>query len=67
MLAAALSLSSLAAKADEPDADAALRQTIAALDAKVFDAYNRCDLETFEQYFSPDVEFYHDKGGASFD
>jgi hypothetical protein len=67
LLAGALSLSSLAAKADEPDADAALRQTIAALDAKVFDAYNRCDLETFEQYFSPDVEFYHDKGGASFD
>lgn len=46
---------------------AALTQTITDLDAKVFDAYNRCDLDTFGAYFSPKVEFYHDKGGVMFD
>ncbi|MGH8083107.1 MAG: nuclear transport factor 2 family protein [Lysobacter sp.] len=67
LLAATLSLSSLAACADEASSDTGLRDTIAALDGKVFDAYNRCDLDSFETYFSPDVEFYHDNGGASFD
>ncbi|MGO4501725.1 MULTISPECIES: nuclear transport factor 2 family protein [unclassified Dyella] len=40
-----------------------LTRTIASLDSKVFDAYNHCDLKTFGEYFSDDVEFYHDKGG----
>lgn len=40
-----------------------LTRTITSLDAKVFDAYNQCDLKTFAEFFSPDVEFYHDKGG----
>lgn len=40
-----------------------LTRTIASLDSKVFDAYNHCDLKTFGEYFSNDVEFYHDKGG----
>jgi hypothetical protein len=44
-----------------------LMTTIAALDAKVFEAYNHCDLETFSRFFTPTVEFYHDQGGASFD
>lgn len=57
----------IAASADESADDVSLTQTIAALDAKVFDAYNRCDLDTFATYFSPTVEFYHDKGGATFD
>jgi len=35
----------------------------AALDAKLFSAYNACDLTAFGQLLSPDVEFYHDKGG----
>lgn len=47
--------------------DAALFATISGLDAKVFDAYNRCDLATFGSAFAPDVEFYHDEGGATFD
>ncbi|WP_243049802.1 nuclear transport factor 2 family protein [Dyella sp. RRB7] len=37
--------------------------TITALDTKVFDAYNHCDLKTFGDYFSTDVEFFHDKAG----
>lgn len=44
-----------------------LTQEIDALDAKVFDAYNRCDLPTFSAYFDPNVAFYHDTGGATFD
>ncbi|MGO1073254.1 nuclear transport factor 2 family protein [Lysobacter sp. CA199] len=65
--AAALSLSGTVAWADESAGDAKLKSTIAELDGKVFDAYNRCDLDAFGEYFTPDVEFYHDQGGASFD
>ncbi|WP_448661372.1 nuclear transport factor 2 family protein [Sphingomonas sp. CJ20] len=44
-----------------------LTSEIAALDAKVFDAYNRCDIPAFSGYFDPKVAFYHDAGGATFD
>ena len=43
--------------------DDALFKQVASLDAKVFEAYNTCDLDTFASLFSDDVEFYHDKGG----
>lgn len=62
MLVSALLPTGVAAQGDP-----ALTATIAALDSKVFDAYNRCDLAAFGGYFSPTVEFYHDKGGATFD
>lgn len=61
-------LGATAAHAGAPDAiptGEALTRTITALDTKVFDAYNTCDMDTFAQYFSEDVEFYHDKGGLS--
>jgi len=44
-----------------------LTTEISALDAKVFDAYNRCDLPVFSAYFDPKVAFYHDTGGATFE
>lgn len=44
-----------------------LTEEIRALDTKVFDAYNRCDLDTFSAAFDPKVAFYHDTGGATFD
>lgn len=44
-----------------------LTAEIAALDTKVFAAYNRCDLDTFGRYFDPNVAFFHDTGGATFD
>lgn len=44
-----------------------LTATILEMDTKVFSAYNACDLGSLETYFSPDLEFYHDTGGASFD
>ena len=40
-----------------------LTRTMAELDRKLFDAYNRCDLEVFGAFFAADVEFYHDQGG----
>jgi ketosteroid isomerase-like protein len=44
---------------------AELDKAITTLDAAVFDAYNRCDLEKFSSFFSDDVEFYHDQGGVT--
>jgi Domain of unknown function (DUF4440) len=38
---------------------------ITALDADVFDAYNKCDLDRFGIFFAEDLEFYHDEGGLS--
>lgn len=40
-----------------------LYRTVAALDAALFDAYNRCDLEAFGALLAEDLEFYHDQGG----
>src|SRR5271155_6046655 len=42
-----------------------LDKAIAALDAALFDSYNRCDLEKFASFFVEDVEFYHDQGGVT--
>jgi hypothetical protein len=41
----------------------ALYQTVAALDAKLFDAVNTCDMKTVESMWAEDAEFYHDKTG----
>jgi ketosteroid isomerase-like protein len=40
-----------------------LTETVHALDAKLFDAYNHCDLETLGSMVSDDLEFYHDQTG----
>ena len=42
-----------------------LNRAGAALDAALFDAYNRCDLDKFASFFVDDVEFYHDQGGVT--
>jgi hypothetical protein len=39
--------------------------TIKSLDAKLFDAYNQCDLTTLGAMVSDDLEFYHDQTGLS--
>jgi uncharacterized protein DUF4440 len=44
---------------------AELDKAMAALDAALFDSYNRCDLEKFATFFVEDVEFYHDQGGIT--
>ncbi|WP_372016152.1 nuclear transport factor 2 family protein [Pseudoxanthomonas sp. 10H] len=55
--------------AGPPPGAADLAATIAALDAAVFDAFNRCaepgQLEAHAAYFDPAVEFYHDTGGVT--
>ena len=56
-----------AGASDDGTADPALTATIAALDTKLFDTYNRCDMDTFSTLFAADVEFFHDKGGVTTD
>ena len=41
----------------------ALYQTVAALDTKLFDAVNHCDMKTVDSMWADDAEFYHDKNG----
>lgn len=44
---------------------AELYQTIAALDNRLFEAYNHCDLPKFGSMLADDLEFYHDVVGFS--
>jgi hypothetical protein len=46
-----------------PTTQDALYQTVAALDAKLFDAVNSCDMQTVNSMWAHDAEFYHDKTG----
>jgi Domain of unknown function (DUF4440) len=52
-------------EAERPSKEASdeLFRTISALDAELFDAYNRCDLEKLASFFTEDLEFYHDQTG----
>ena len=66
LLILAAPLADVGAQSAKPiTAHDALLRTMESLDSAVFDAYNRCDLEKFGGYFSPDIEFYHDKGGVT--
>ena len=40
-------------------------QAVKALDVKLFQAYNDCDLETLAGLVDDNLEFYHDKSGLS--
>ncbi|MBE9585016.1 nuclear transport factor 2 family protein [Mucilaginibacter sp. JRF] len=51
------------AQASKKPASKTLYSTIIGLDKQVFDAYNKCDLDKFEGYFTADVEFFHDRTG----
>ena len=53
-------LSSTGQTSKQPDA---LFETIKSLDAKLFAAYNHCNLETLGSMVSDDLEFYHDQTG----
>ncbi len=50
---------------DKIQNQADLDKTVTALDAALFDSYNKCDLEKFATFFVDDVEFYHDQGGVT--
>jgi hypothetical protein len=53
----------LYAQGSKKPAGKTLYNTIIGLDEKVFDAYNKCDLDKFENYFTTDVEFINDRTG----
>ena len=42
-----------------------LNKAISAVDAALFDAYNKCDLAKFGSFIDDNVEFYHDQGGVA--
>jgi hypothetical protein len=46
---------------NENNLDATIRQQ----DTVFWDAYNRCDVDKMAEFFWPDIEFYHDKGGLT--
>jgi hypothetical protein len=46
-----------------PTDAAQLRELVAGLDRKMFDAYNAHDVDALMAWFSADLEFYHDNGG----
>jgi hypothetical protein len=60
-----LALCGTRAKAQSDTQPDALFLTIKSLDAKLFDAYNHCDLTTLGAMVSDDLEFYHDQTGLS--
>ncbi len=60
-----LALCGTRAKAQSDAQPDALFLTIRSLDAKLFDAYNHCDLTTLGAMVSDDLEFYHDQTGLS--
>lgn len=61
LLACGLPLNSQApAAAADP-----LVATVTGLDTKLFDAYNRCDLDMLGSLVADDLEFYHDKTGLA--
>ncbi len=52
-----------AAKKKQRATSGELYETIAALDAQVFGAFNARDVDRLMGWFTPDVEFYDDGGG----
>ena len=44
-----------------------LTATILHLDSAFWNAYNNCDTAHFKDFFTDDIEFYHDKGGVTTD
>lgn len=65
LLAALLICSANTAWATPDVAPDRLYTEIAAMDAALFDAFNRKDLDGVMTLFSKDLEFYHDKGGLN--
>jgi hypothetical protein len=53
------------ALADGTNPNSAIYNQVKALDAKIFEAYNSCDLATLAEMVDDNLEFYHDKTGLS--
>ena len=50
---------------NDPPHPKGLHDRIAALDAALFVAYNKCDIDKVGTFFAEDLEFYHEKGGLT--
>jgi hypothetical protein len=61
----ALCTPGLKAQPAKKQAETTLYSTIISLDKQAFDAYNKCDLDKFENYFDSDVEFFNDRTGLT--
>ena len=55
--------SCFAVKAQTPHTE--LFEKIKSLDSAMFAVVYKCDAEKIESFFAEDLEFYHDKGGAT--
>jgi hypothetical protein len=42
-----------------------LYDTLACMDSLIFDAFNNCRYDVFNNMLSPDLEFFHDKSGLT--
>lgn len=47
--------------------DIKLHNEIVKMDAKYFNAYNTCDMQTQADLYVENIEFFHDKGGLATD
>jgi hypothetical protein len=65
LLIALVSLAGNPAAADGLKPDDAGHTAIKALDSRLFQAYNDCDLQTLASLVDENLEFYHDKSGLS--
>ncbi|TRY29622.1 nuclear transport factor 2 family protein [Aliiglaciecola sp. M165] len=67
LLAIALIFNTFSACAEQ----LSLQEKMLSLDNAAFDSFNRCEdpkmLKKHATYFAPDVEFYHDNGGVTWD
>lgn len=62
----AIALFILASTANAQPKKPDLYNQVLQLDAQMFDAFNAHDISRLMQWFSKDVEFYHDTGGLQF-
>ena len=51
--------------ATAPASPASIEQQVRAADASFWQAFNACDRKRMASFLAPDVEFYHDKTGAT--
>ena len=61
LMALGLMADPLCAETGIPDPSAAILER----DRLFWKAYNACDVKTMGEFFTEDVEFYHDKGGPT--
>ncbi|HEX2396469.1 MAG TPA: nuclear transport factor 2 family protein, partial [Bacteroidales bacterium] len=64
LILVSISFSILPGQTYKPD-NRMLYDTIVYLDSIFFNAYNTCDMELQSEFYSENIEFYHDLGGLS--